>query len=137
MSARLLALGTALILAAGPVLAQGPTQEPPPEPLPVLTPPPPLAGRGIYVVREFRNAALAGVLSMVAPGGGQVYNDEMAKFLVTAGGLAGTGAAWYFNQEQIVRILAAGGFSLLWLWSVGDAYLSAAEYNHQLEEAAY
>ncbi len=127
-----LALGALAI--GAPARAQ---EELPAEPRTLPQGRPPLVGKGIYLVRDFRNPTLAAALSMVVPGGGQIYNDDIAKFLGAAAGLAGSGALLYYTQDPLIRIVAGSGLGLTWLWSVSDAYLAAALYNHQLEELAY
>ncbi|MBM3270773.1 MAG: hypothetical protein FJZ01_24340 [Candidatus Sericytochromatia bacterium] len=102
-----------------------------------VAPRPPMVGRGIYLVKEFRNPTLAAALSLAIPGGGQVYNDDIGKFLGAAAGIAGGGLLLYYNQEPMIRIVAGAGAGLVWLWSVSDAYLAATVYNQLLEQHAY
>lgn len=102
----------------------------------VRIPATPLVSRGIYLTREFRNPTFAAVASMGFPGGGQVYNDDIARFLLAAGGLGGSAGLFLGTQDTTLRILSGATFSLVWLWSISDAYLSAATYNHLLEQQA-
>jgi hypothetical protein len=112
-------------------------QEAAPAPEVVATPPPPQVGRGVYLVREFRNPTLAAALSLAVPGGGQVYNDDLAKFLGAVAGIAAGSALVAFGQDPALRIVGGAGAGFVWAWSIGDAYLAAALYNRLLEEQAF
>jgi hypothetical protein len=98
------------------------------------TPPPPMVSKGVYLVREFRNPTFAAAASLVLPGGGQVYNDDLPRFLGTLAGLGASVALYTLVPDRTAQIVAMTGFGLTWAWSVGDAYLSAAVYNRLLEQ---
>lgn len=128
MNCRLTHLAAVAALAAATWIAGSPASAQAPGPPPVA--------RGIYLTREFRNPTFAAVASMVTPGGGQVYNDDLAKFLIALAGLGGSAALFATNQDTALRVVSGTTFGLVWLWSVGDAYLSASLYNQQLEQQA-
>ena len=133
---KLLILAPALgVLAITAPILPAAAQEPAPAPDTLRTNPP-LVSKGIFLTRQYRNATFAAVASMGFPGGGQVYNDDAAKFLVALAGLGGAAALFYTSQDNTVRILSGTTFGLVWLWSVGDAYLSAATFNHLIEQQA-
>lgn len=98
--------------------------------------PAPSVSRGIYLVREFRNPTLAAAASMVVPGGGQIYNDDLAKFLLALAGLGGSAGLFLSSQDATLRAVSGTTFGLVWLWSIGDAYLAASLYNSRLEQQA-
>lgn len=97
---------------------------------------PPMVSRGIYLTRDFRNPTFAAVASMAFPGGGQVYNDDLGKFVGIVLGLGLPATLYLVTPDLTLRIVAVSGFGLVYLWSIGDAYLSATILNERLEQLA-
>ncbi|MBM3274719.1 MAG: hypothetical protein FJZ00_06180 [Candidatus Sericytochromatia bacterium] len=130
-----LALLAGMALIAAPCAAQE-SEAPRTRAAEAPTPPPPMVSKGVYLVREFRNPTLAAAASLVLPGGGQVYNDDLPKFLGTLAGLGSSVALYMLVPDRTSQMIAVAGFGLTWAWSVGDAYLSAAVFNRLLEQEA-
>lgn len=96
----------------------------------------PLVSQGVFVIRPLRNPTLAAACSTFFPAGGQVYDDEPTQWLVALALLGVTGYFAVAASNPTVRIASATGLGLSWLWSIGDAYVSAKAYNHQIMQQA-
>ena len=112
----------------------------------------PVMEMGRHIGAKKKNPWIAGGLSLLIPGAGQAYNDQLGKGAIYLGtvivGFALLSSAVEDNYKIYGRLIdpddddrkAALGIPL-WLgghtWSVVDAYLSANKINEQNQQPSY
>ena len=78
------------------------------------------------------NRFLAGILSIIVPGSGQIYNGEVKKGWVILGSCVSLAALTYWI-EGLNKITVALAFLLLWLSAIVDAYKVAMTSGRESE----
>jgi len=78
------------------------------------------------------NPLLAGILSTIVPGSGQIYNGEVKKGWVILGSCVSLAALSYWI-EGLNKITLALAFLLLWLSAIVDAYKVATSSGRESE----
>jgi len=78
----------------------------------------------VIVAREEKSPAIALILSFLFAGLGQIYNDEMKK------------GVWIIILHAIsigliVLVIGLITTPAIWIWSMVDAYKTAAKINHR------
>lgn len=78
------------------------------------------------------NPFLAGILSTIVPGSGQIYNGEVKKGWVILGSCVSLAALTYWI-EGLNKITLALAFLLLWLSAIVDSYKVAMTSGRESE----
>jgi len=89
-------------------------------------------------IHKFKSPGLAGILSAIIPGSGQIYSNRYFDGLITLLGIASTTAAsYYFYQQNQKQLFYSLTFftALFYSGNIYSAYNSADLYNRGISES--